>query len=76
VTQEQNPTAAEDLEVEEAEASSVAGGRSTPSAFDRTASIEEQMFRLESAGYVMESCTKEGTRMVNPATNHSVTVRT
>ncbi len=72
MSEDQNTTA-EDLDVEASEAASVAGGRM--SEFDRTQAVEEQLFRLQSAGYIEEACTTEGTRMVNPKTRHTVTVR-
>jgi hypothetical protein len=70
-----NTPAAEDLPLEGSEAESVVGGMS---AMDNanTYSIESEMFRLMSAGYVEEGCTTEGTVMVDPKTNHRVTVKT
>lgn len=75
MSEDKNTTAADDLDVESAEASSVAGGR-TSSEFDRTQDIEVEMFRLESEGYVPNACTTDGIGMVNPATKQQATVKT
>lgn len=72
MSEERDPITAEDLEVEGSEAASVAGGRLTPSPFEHS---QEQVFKLESEGYVAEACTKDGTLMVNKKTGHKVTVR-
>lgn len=75
MSEDKNTTAADDLDVESSEAASVAGGRSRPSQFAATQGIEEEMFRLESEGYVANACTTEGTVMIN-SKGHKVTVKT
>jgi hypothetical protein len=75
MSEDKNPTAAEDLDVESSEAAAIAGGRSRPSQFAATQAVEEEMFRLESEGYVPDACTTEGTVMIGPR-GHKVTVKT
>jgi hypothetical protein len=74
MSEDKNTTAADDLDVESSEAASVTGGRSS-SQFAATQAIEEEMFRLESEGYVPDACNTEGTVMIN-SRGHRVTVKT
>ena len=74
MSEDKNPAAADDLDVESSEAASVAGGRT--SNMDASQGIEMEMFRLVDQGYVEEGCTTEGTVMVHPKTNHKVTIKT
>jgi hypothetical protein len=66
----------EDLQLEGSEADSVVGGRAAmPSTSERVSTMETEIFRLESEGYVEEACTREGTMFVNPRTGHRVTLK-
>jgi hypothetical protein len=76
MSEEHNPTAAEDLDVETSEAASVAGGRPNVDPSEQSAyTFESEMAALQAKGYVEAACTAGGSLMVNPKTNHTVTVR-
>lgn len=76
MSEEHNPTAAEDLDVETSEAASVAGGRPNLDPGQEGAYMfESEMAALQAKGYVEAACTADGSLMVNPKTNHQVTVR-
>jgi hypothetical protein len=68
--------AAEDLEVESAEAASVAGGFIQRTGADAPISGPgSEIAGLQAKGYIEESCTTEGMLMVNRKTNHKVIVK-
>lgn len=76
MSEEHNPIVAEDLDVETSEAASVAGGRpNVDPSEERAYMFESEMAALQAKGYVEAGCTVEGSLMVNPKTNHKVTVR-
>ncbi len=62
----------EDLDVAPAEAEAIAGG--SASLFTSEQDMAAQVFRLESQGYVAQSCTTEGTLYRNPQTGATCTV--
>lgn len=68
---EDQDRSAEDLDVEESEAASVAGGML---AGLRDDSVASEIAGLKAKGYVEDACTTSGTSWVNPKTNHKVTV--
>jgi hypothetical protein len=66
----------EDLQLEGSEADSVVGGRAAmASTSERVYTMETEIFRLESEGYVEEACTREGTLFVHPKTGDRVTLK-
>jgi hypothetical protein len=76
MSEEHNPPAAEDLDVETSEAASVAGGRPNVDPGDQSAyTFESEMAALQAKGYVEAACMTEGSLMINPKTNHKVMVR-
>jgi hypothetical protein len=73
---EDQHTIAEDLDLESSEAASVSGGRVNVDPGDQGAyDLESRMAALQAKGYVETACDTDGTLMVNPKTNHRVTVR-
>ncbi|HEY2006101.1 MAG TPA: hypothetical protein VGG87_06600 [Solirubrobacteraceae bacterium] len=76
MSEEHNPPAAEDLDVETSEAASVAGGRANVDPGDEGAyNFETEMASLQAKGYVEAACMTEGSLMINPKTNHKVMVK-
>jgi hypothetical protein len=69
MSEEKDLIGAEDLDVEGSEAGRAVGGAGSSQAME---GIEEQIFRLESDGYVAEACTTKGTLYVKG--NHKVVV--
>jgi hypothetical protein len=69
---EEQERSAEDLDLEESEAASVAGGMLAGHPGDN---VPSEIAGLKAKGYVEEACTTEGTLWVNPKTHHKVTVR-
>lgn len=71
---EDQDRAAEDLDLEESDAASVAGGMSRAGGrggADPAADIAS----LQAQGYVEDACTTEGTVWVNHKTKHKIMVR-
>jgi hypothetical protein len=72
MSEEKDLIGAEDLDVESSEAGRAVGGAGSSQQFQTLQGIEEQIFRLESDGYVAEACTTKGTLYVKG--NHKVVV--
>jgi hypothetical protein len=70
---EHQDQAAEDLELEESEAASVAGGMGLAGA--PGADPRAEIASLQAKGYVEDACTTEGTRWINHKTKHTVLVK-
>lgn len=70
---EDQDTTADDLDLEESEAASVAGGafRAGNAGGDPGTDIES----LKAKGYVEDACTTEGTLWINPKTRHKIMLK-
>jgi hypothetical protein len=63
----------EDLDLEESEAASVAGGMSMAGRGGDDPG--NQLASLKAKGYVEDACTTEGTLWINPKTKHKIMIR-
>jgi hypothetical protein len=73
---EKNIAEAEDLTLEGAEGENVVGGHVQLDAQDvRTYDYQTEFARLSSIGFVEESCTTEGSLMVNAKTGQRTTLK-
>jgi hypothetical protein len=67
MSENENTTVAEDLNLEGSEADAVVGGR--------TSKMQSQIHNLEGEGYVERMCTREGIEMFNPKTKQHKLVK-
>jgi hypothetical protein len=70
MTEQEQAAHTEDLPLEGDESGSVVGGSVSPAV-----RAEREIAKLEKEGFVQDTCTREGTRMVNPHTGKHITVK-